>query len=216
MLQASKFHSSPVQSLEAMVMPLTESLFLAYCQCAYKAFLKSKGELGEPIDYELIQTQADASFKDEAIMRLVQSQDGSQILREPASLKSAIRQGFHLILGARFEALGVAHKFDLLERLNDRDDSRSIYVPVKFTHREKLTREDLLLAAFHGIILAEALSQSVPFTKVVHGFSFSVTKIKLVGPTGSTRIAKEARQTLERLRKQIEATLPPIMILNSH
>ena len=85
-----------------------------------------------------------------------------------------------------------------------------------FSHRNKLTREDSLLAAFHGIILAEALGQPVPFVKVVHGPGFSVSKIKLVGPTGTTRLVKEARQILDRLRKQIESTSPPLMILNSH
>ena len=89
-------------------------------------------------------------------------------------------------------------------------------MPVLFTHRNKLTRDDWLLAAFHGIILAEALGQPVPFVKVVHGPGFSGTKIKLVGPTGTTQIVKEARQTLDRLRKQIESTSPPLMILNSH
>ena len=80
----------------------------------------------------------------------------------------------------------------------------------------KLTREDSLLAAFHGIILSEALGQTVPFVKIVHGPGFSASKIKLVGPTGSTRLVKEARQLVDRLRKQIESTSPPLMILNSH
>ena len=122
-----------------------------------------------------------------------------------------------LILGASVEASGVALRFDLLERQVDRDDDRrAIYVPVLFSHRNKLTREDSLLAAFHGIILAEALGQPVPFVKVVHGPGFSVSKIKLAGPTGTTRLVKEARQILERLRRQIESTSPPLMILNSH
>ena len=116
-----------------------------------------------------------------------------------------------LILGATVEAQGVALRFDLLERLVDRDDDRqSVYVPVKFSHRNKLTREDSLLAAFHGIILAEALGQPVPFVKVVHGADFSVSKIKLVGPTGATRLVKEARQILDRLKKQIESDLAPV------
>ena len=47
------------------VMQITESLFVAYCQCPYKAFLKSKGEVGQVVDYEAIQTEADAKFKDD-------------------------------------------------------------------------------------------------------------------------------------------------------
>ncbi len=198
-------------------MQITESLFVAYCQCPYKAFLKSKGEVGEVVDYEVIQKEADARFKDEAIERLLQSHTESQVSREPASLRLAVKEGARLILGARVEAQGVALRFDLLERLVDRDDDkRAVYVPVRFSHRNKLTREDSLLAAFHGIILAEALGQPVPFVKVVHGPGFSVSKIKLDGPTGTPRLVKEARQALDRLRKQIESTSPPLMILNDH
>jgi len=198
-------------------MQITESLFVAYCHCAYKGFLKSKGEVGEVVDYEAIQTEADARFREAAIERLLRSHAESQVSREPSSLRFAVKEGARLILGARVETQGVALRCDLLERLVDRDDDRqSVYVPVKFSHRNKLSREDSLLAAFYGIILAEALGQPVPFVKVVHGLDFSVSKIKLVGPTGTTRLVKEARQSLDRLRKQVESNSPPLLILNSH
>src|SRR5208337_427204 len=198
-------------------MQITESLFVAYCHCAYKASLKSKGEVGEVVDYEVIQKEADSRFRDVAIERLLRSHTESQVTREPASLRLAVKEGVKLIVGATVEALGVALRFDLLQLLVDRDDDRqSVYVPVKFSHRNKLSREDSLLAAFHGIILAEALGQPVPFVKVVHGLDFSVSKIKLVGPTGTTRLVKEARQSLDRLRKQVESNSPPLLILNSH
>ena len=87
---------------------------------------------------------------------------------------------------------------------------------MRFSYRRKLTREDSLLAALHGIILAEALGRPVPFVKIVHGAGFSVTKVKLVGPSGATRLLKEARLILGRLKQQIESTSPPLMVLNSH
>ena len=198
-------------------MPITEDLFVACCHCAYKAFLKSKAEVGQAVDYEAIQSDAVANFRDKAIERLLRSHTESQVIREPASLRLAIKEGRMLIFGARVETLGVSLRFDLLERQGDRDDDRrTVYVPVLFSHRNKLTREDSLFAAFHGIILADALGQPVPFVKVVHGPGFSVSKIKLVGPTGPTQLFKDARQLLDRLRKQIESTSPPLMILNSH
>ena len=85
-------------------MQITENLFVAYCQCPYKAFLKSKGEVGEVVDYEVIQTEADARFKNEAIERLLQSHAESQVSREPPSLQLAVKEGARLILGARVEA----------------------------------------------------------------------------------------------------------------
>ena len=35
----------------------------------YKGFLKSKGEVGEVVDYEAIQTEADARFREVAVER---------------------------------------------------------------------------------------------------------------------------------------------------
>jgi predicted RecB family nuclease len=198
-------------------MQISESLFVAFCQCPYKALLKSNGEVGKVADYELVQKEADAKFKDQATERLLRSHTESQVSRETASLHFAINAGVTLIIGGRVEASGVALTFDLLERQVDRDDNRrTVYVPILFSHRNTLTREDSLFAAFHGIILCEALGQTIPFVKLVHGPGFAVSKIKLVAPTGTTRLVKEAQQLLDKSRKQIESNLPPLMILNSH
>ena len=59
----------------------------------YKAFLKSKGEVGEVAELEQIQKDADARFKDEAIERLLRNHTESQVAREPASLGLAIKEG---------------------------------------------------------------------------------------------------------------------------
>jgi predicted RecB family nuclease len=198
-------------------MQITENLFLAHCQCTYKAFLKSKGEAGEVVDYEAIQTEADAKYRADAIERKVCTHAGGRVLRDPPSLELAVKQGIWLILGARVEVLDVALRFDLIERHDDQDgDEQAPYIPVQFSPRNKLTREDSLLAAFYGIILADALGRPVPFVKVVHSADFSVTRIKLVGPSGATRLVEEARQILGRLRQQVETTSPPLMVLNSH
>ena len=198
-------------------MQITGNLFAAHCRCTYKAFLNSNGDVGEVGDYEVIQKEADARFKDQAIVRLLQNRTEDQVIREPASLRLAIKAGVTLIFRAIVETSDVAITFDVLERHVDRDDnSRPVYVPVLFSHRNKLTREDSLVATFHGIILGEALGQTIPFVKIVHGPGFSVAKVKLAQPTGPARLVKAARQLLGRLRKQIQSTSPPLMIRNSH
>ena len=172
-------------------MQITDSLFLACCQCPYKAFLKSKGEVGKVLDYEAIQTEADARFREQALERLVASHAGGIILRDPPSLSAAVEEGASLILGATINALDGQHKIEVLERQLTRGaDGKAVHVPVTFTHRNKLTKDDLLLAAFQGIILAEALGQPVPFVKVVHGPGFSVTKVKLVSSQWIDRAAQ--------------------------
>ena len=60
MLDVQSFpFSNPITTREAnRVMQITESLLLAFCQCAYKGFLKSRGEVGNAAEYEVIQTEA--------------------------------------------------------------------------------------------------------------------------------------------------------------
>jgi hypothetical protein len=105
-------------------MQVTESLFLAYCQCSYKAFLKSKGEAGEVSELEQIQKVADERFKDEAIERLLRNHEENSIARGLSSLGLAVKEGTPLILGAVVEALGAVLSLDVLERLADCDDDR--------------------------------------------------------------------------------------------
>ena len=74
-------------------MQITDSLFLACCQCPYKAYLKSKGEVGTVLEYEAIQNQADARFVEQAVERPTATHAGGIILRDPPSLISAVEEG---------------------------------------------------------------------------------------------------------------------------
>ena len=178
-------------------MQITESLFVAYCQCPYKAFLKTNGESGDVVDYAVIQTEADAKYRDEAIKRLLLDHAESDVLREPSSLDLTAQRGIKLILGARVVSLGTTYRFDLLERQVFRDDhGRAAYVPVLFSHRNKLAREDSLLGTFHGIILTEALGQPVPFVKFIHGPGHSPSRVKLIGTAGPTRLVSRPGRPL--------------------
>lgn len=198
-------------------MGIGKSLFVTFSQCEYKAFLKTSGAVGEITDYELLQAEAADKFGQTAIERLRQNHPGESITFDPPSLPLAIEEGNSLILGASVEALGVALTFEVLERVvPSHEDRRSIYVPVLFSHKNKLGREDLLHAALHGIVLAQAVNQTVAYVKVVHGPAFSVSKLKLDGPTGPTKLATDVRQILERMRRQVESTSAPPMFLNAH
>src|SRR5207237_5447309 len=127
-------------------MSIDKPIFLSYCHCAYKAFLKSTGAVGEVTEYELVQSEADDRFRRAAIDRRVHQDPGGRIIREPPTLTSAIEEGYELILGATAEALGVTLTCEMLERQSiGAEDRRAVYVPVLFSHRNKLAREDSLI-----------------------------------------------------------------------
>lgn len=195
----------------------TGELFLDFYRCAYKACLEATGAGGELSEFERFQREADLKFSQQAIEDLVRRTSGDQITRRPESQATAIREGSRLILGVQVEAIGVSLVFDALERQDvGHGDGPPVYVPVLFSHRNKLSREDSLLAALHGLVLAEASGQPVPFVKIAHGSCSTTTKIKLQGPSGPTKLVNEARQILEKLRKQVESATAPPMVLNDH
>ena len=170
-------------------MGLDKSIFTAFCHCNFKAFLKASEVVGEPTEYEIVQTEADDEFKDKAIERLLRENKGA-ILRLPPSSPLVSNGGNGLVLGAQIEGLGITLTYDVIEMHEVRHESqKSVYVPVLFSHKSKLAREDSILAALHGIVLAEAIGQPVPIVKLLHGPSFSVTRIKLNSPSGPTRLA---------------------------
>jgi predicted RecB family nuclease len=197
-------------------MGLDKNIFISFCHCNYKAFLMTGGVIGEPPEYELVQTEADDRFKGEAIERLLRQTIG-EIARFPLSLLLAIEAGDTLVLGARVEGLGMALSYEAIDiQAEPHRDQQPILVPILFTHKYKPAKEDLLLATLHGFVLAEATGMHVPFVKIVHGPGFSVSKLKLDGPSGPTRLTIETRQTLDRLRKQVDSATAPPMILNTH
>ena len=197
-------------------MSIDKGIFSSFCHCRYKAFLKTSEVVGEPAEYELVRREADERFRVEAIERLLRQTEGG-IARFPTSLPLAIEGGNALVLGAKVEGLGMALTYEVIEMHVDRhEDRQRLPVPVLFSHKDKLDREDSLLAALHGIVLAEAIDLPVPFVKVVHGSGFSVSKIKLDSPSGRTRLATDTRQILDRLRRQIESSTAPPIILNAH
>ena len=197
-------------------MGIDKGIFTSFCHCKYKAFLKASEVVGEPAEYELVRREADEKFRVEAIERLLRQTEGG-IARFPNSLPLAIEGDNALVLGAKVEGLGMALTYEVIEVHVDRhEDRQRLPVPVLFSHKNKLAREDSLLAALHGIVLAEAIGLPVPFVKIVHGSGFSVSKVKLDSPSGPTRLATETRQILDRLKRQVESATAPPIILNAH
>ena len=106
-------------------------------------------------DFEIIQKELDAKFRHEAIGRLLRENQGNRISREPTSLAQAVHEDSGLILDATVEALGITLAYDAIERHGALSEERQpIYVPVLFSHKNKIAREDSLFAALHGIVLS--------------------------------------------------------------
>jgi len=137
------------------------------------------------------------------------------VVANPDSVVAAVGQGYGLITNASATAGRFSVRFEALERASD-DAGAPQYVSLVFTHREKITGHDRLLAAFHALALAEVGGTPPTHAKIVHGRDGTVTRVALVKSAGPTEVGAKARRLVDELAAQVGAPSPPPLTLNDH
>ena len=52
------------------------------------------------------------------------------------------------------------------------------FIPIRFIYRNKLTKDDKLLATFDALVLSEMLGRKVGVAKIIHGDDHATLKVK--------------------------------------
>jgi len=84
------------------------------------------------------------------------------------------------------------------------------FVPIRFIHRNKLTKDDKLLPAFDAFVLSEMLGRAVSLGKIIHGDDHATLKVK------TPALAGEVRKRLEKITALFASPTPPDLVLNRH
>jgi len=84
------------------------------------------------------------------------------------------------------------------------------FVPIRFIFRNKLTRDDRLLAAFDALVLCESLGRDVNLGKIIHGDNHATVKVRTLALVG------EVRKRLDEIAALLSNPAPPDLILNRH
>jgi predicted RecB family nuclease len=140
------------------------------------------------------------------------------VVDDPDSVAAAVGQGYGLVTNAAATAGLFSVRFEALERVSDDATARAPqYIPLIFTHREKVTGHDRLLAAFHALALAAVAGTPPTQAKIVHGRGGTVTRVALVKPAGPTEVGAKARRLVDELAAQVSGpSPPPPLTLNDH
>ncbi len=78
------------------------------------------------------------------------------------------------------------------------------FVPIRFLHRNKLTKDDKLLLAFDAFVLSEMVGRAVSLGKIIHGDDHATLKVKLGARTAeSLRTGGKTTGLLGEVRKRI-------------
>ncbi|HSZ54410.1 MAG TPA: TM0106 family RecB-like putative nuclease, partial [Tepidisphaeraceae bacterium] len=196
---------------------ITAPLFASFVKCRYKAHLQAAGESGAGSAYERLVSDLDRDYREQLLRGWRKRLGAAQTIDSPLSLVAAVRQGYRLITNASATAGRFSVYFEALEHVAD-DPSAGThgYVPLIFTHREKVTGQDKLLAVFFALALAEATGTPTPYAGIIHGPGGTVTKVAIAKPAGITEVGRKAGRLVDELAAQIEGPPPPALTLNDH
>ncbi len=175
------------------------------------------GETGTSSAYELLLADLDRGYREESLRGWRDRLGAGQLLDEPESIVA----GIHKYCGPRINASTISGRFSVgfeaLERISgDANAGEQQYVPLVFTHREKLTGHDKLIAAFHAVVLAELVGSLPSHAKIIHGRDRTATRVALVKPNGMTEIGAKTRRLMDELATQVGDASPPPLTLNDH
>jgi predicted RecB family nuclease len=84
------------------------------------------------------------------------------------------------------------------------------FVPIRFIHRNKLTKDDKLLLAFDAFVLSEMLGRIISLGKIIHGDDHATLKVK------TSALAGEVRKRLGKITALLASPAPPDLVLNRH
>ena len=184
-------------------MQITRHLIEAYLNCKYKAHLLSKGNRGDPHDLEIVLAELQAAYREQAAAVLIRKCHKAA----SALTNGDIHSGQEVILGPTLEDGQTTFDFDALRR-TDGDSSLGPfhYSPVLFWQGETLGRNQMLLMAVGGLVLARHQDVQPKTATVIFGSECKARTIHLAPHY------KAAQQVLDDLCRN-EA---PRLILNDH
>src|SRR5262249_40681989 len=117
-----------------------------------------------------------------------------------------------LLTDIDLEEEGLTLRFDGLKRV---DGSSKLgehhYLPVLHNHGDKVGRQQKLLLAIHGLVLAEVQGQRPATGLVARGAEGRLGKIRL-----DAKLYRKAQQVLADLKQLQQRGEPPRLTLNKH
>jgi predicted RecB family nuclease len=185
---------------------ITDDIFLSYTQCPYKAYLKLTGRTGTISEYELSETDALETYRSQGLERALNASPQKNVIDCAGAPISALPSGFSLLLRATLQTSSISSNIDLIEKV-PRTNS---YIPVLYSPSKTISSRDRLALGFKGVALSAVQGKEAQYGKIVHGSTFSVTRLKL------QMISKKTRSVITALTKVADGMSPPRLLLNRH
>mgnify|MGYP003588996391 CR=1 FL=1 len=192
-------------------MQITADIFGAYLNCPTKSFLRAHNEVGTGNAYaDWVRTENEA-YRSAGIKRLTGGAAPDECLTGLADTKDLKTAKWRLAVEVVAQTRNLESRIHAVERMPPEGRGKAAQlIPVRFTFRNKLARDDKLLITFDALVLSETLGRSVKIGKLIHGDDHATLKVK----TQSLR--SRVGKLSEQLAALLTADIPPDLMLNRH
>jgi len=192
-----------------MLISISNDLFRNFLHCKYKAYLKISGKCGQKSDFEKLDTQLSDEYRLLANDHLLRSRASAEICEQPPDLLKALRHGYAIVTDGLATVDDTSVHFDALLLATTRHASSTPgYIPVFFSHTNKLSKEVGLLVAFCGLALERLQGKPVDQGKVIRGEHFAISRVAIA------KLLSTVKKTLREIAHLLGS--PPPLRLNNH
>jgi predicted RecB family nuclease len=188
---------------------ITDELLKSFVDCSFKGYLLLRGESGNKSDYELLQQELKANCSGEILRGLQDNKRFTQISRESHSSLEYLKRGKALIVDTQITHGDLSAHFDGIEKIDGNSSLGTFYyVPIIFSHSNKVPKEETLLLAFRAILLSRIQKRHPEYGRLIYGVPCKTVKINLKKQTN------EVTSLIEKLKNS--ANEQPLVLLNQH
>jgi hypothetical protein len=180
-----------------MAAKITRYIIESYLNCKYKGHLKLAGEGGTKSDYETMTTATKEASREATLIKLIARCGGGDACRGMSVTAAMLKKGAPLLTDADLEDDGMSLQFDALKRADGTSKlGNHHYVPILYTHNDKLGRQQKLLLAALGLMLGRVQELRPATGLVTRGPEGRLGKIRL-----DAKLYCQAEQVLDEVNR---------------
>lgn len=185
-------------------MKVSSSLFETGLQCTTKCFLKWMGETGSGNDYADWIRAREEAYRIAAIRQIVAGYRKAEVIEGPLSIEKAETAGWKLAINFIASHANLESSIHLLEHVaSERHGVGLLFIPVRFTSRNILTRSDKLILVFDSLVLSGQIGHHIGFGKLLHGDKHATLRVK------TPALASEVRRVVAKIETMLSANQEP-------
>jgi len=160
-------------------MKITNTIFLSYLQCPYKARLLLDNQMACPTDYQILMADLAHRYKSSAQAALSRAAPDVIMSPDRAGVPSFLEDGPSLVFDTRIEIGDFDFHFDALKRSSATRSGAPQYEPVAFHHGATVSVLQQLLLTFGGYVLRLLQGHYPTSGIIVHGSQCSSQRVCL-------------------------------------